>query len=426
MILTVLFYGFSIKTASAKGAVQAVQEAFKVIPIPQTVKYVALFLIHPLAAAYTQTAMISGAIGAKVFPCNETAAGILGNFGGAGMGGGPGGPSGGAIAVELVKNNNCDGGSTSSDQNGAGAGASPTPWQGAAGSPTLQNQTASPAVSSDGNCVTGFTLSYNATDAYQYGIYRDGNLINQGTLNTIVQPSPYNTSFSYTDSNLAPNITYKYMVVLTDKNGGQYKYPELLAYTDCIKLDLKANDTDGPLNVFVAKDNVNLRWDTIAAASCTASGDWSGNKGPSSASQDLGRIARGISNPGKGKQYNYSMSCEFPQKNKTLSDSVQVTVFKYPDCVFSADPSTIEVLPATSTLSWDCRYVGGEADEGSDSCSIDQSVGNVNPIFGSASVRPSQATTYTLTCSAADGTISYQTSVNIGFKPRVYEVIPSY
>ncbi len=120
------------------------------------------------------------------------------------------------------------------------------------------------------------------------------------------------------------------------------------------------------------------------------------------------------------------MSCEFPQKNKTLSDSVQVTVFKYPNCTFSADPSTIEVLPATSTLSWDCRYVGGGPNEGSDSCSINQGIGSVNSILGSKSVRPSQATTYTLTCSTVDGTSSYQTSVNIGFKPRVYEVIPSY
>ena len=179
---------------------------------------------------------------------------------------------------------------------------------GPAPTPTLNNQTATPIINSDktGTCTTGFTLNYSVTDAYQYGIYRDGNIIKQGTLNTIVQPSPYNTSFSYTDSTLAPNINYLYKLILTDKNGKQYQYPE---------------------------------------------------------------------------------------------------------CNFSADPAVIEVLPATSTLSWDCRYYGGTPDEGSDSCSINQGVGSVSPLNDSVSVRPSQETTYTLTCSTVDKTSDYQASV---------------
>lgn len=164
---------------------------------------------------------------------------------------GGGGQSGAGVATSLVKNNECGGGGGGGDGNSSGGGASPRQGvAGSPGSPTLQSQTATPTVSSDGNCVTGFTLLYSVTDAYQYGIYRDGALINQGTLNTIVQPSPYNTSFSYTDSNLALNITYKYDVVLTNKNGQQYRYPEMYAYTDCIKLDLKANNSDGPPQCF--------------------------------------------------------------------------------------------------------------------------------------------------------------------------------
>jgi len=84
----------------------------------------------------------------------------------------------------------------------------------------------------------------------------------------------------------------------------------------------------------------------------------------------------------------------------------------------------IEVLPATSTLSWDCRYYGGAPDEGSDSCSIDQGIGSVNSLKDSVSVRPSQETTYTHICSTIDKTSDYQASVNIGFRPRVKEIIP--
>ena len=352
------------------------------------------------------------------------------------------------------------------DSGGGGGGAS--------GSPTLENQTATPIINSDktGTCTTGFTLNYTTVDALRYGIYRDNNLLSQGFLGDerktqcftdeygqppndcpIVEeepfydedgkpyyknvydsdgnvigkkgnrkyykieyyswPSPHTSNFSYTDNGLAPNKDYKYEVILLDRNGTQYRYPQLNAYSECIKLDLKINGTDGPDTVKVASNYVTLNWITEGALSCSASGDWSGSKGPATGREELGKIARGTSNPGLGKTYNYSMSCNYP-KDKTLSDSVSVTVFKYPECNFPAAPAVIEVLPATSTLSWDCRYYGGTPDEGSDSCSINQGVGSVSPLNDSVSVRPSQETTYTLTCSTVDKTSDYQASVKIG------------
>jgi len=359
---------------------------------------------------------------------------------------------------------------------------------GAAGSPTLQNQTATPIMNADGTCTTGFTLNYETVDALQYAIYRDGNSLSQGFLgderishpmvsydeygnpefppdctpdetlaydsdgepiydykydsdgNLISKkqrvnvftctekkyysyPSPHTSNFSYTDTGLAPNKDYKYDIILVDKYGKQYRYPQLNAYSECIKLDLKANGSDEPSTVKVASNYVTLNWITEGALSCSASGDWSGSKGPATGREELGKIARGTSNPGLGKTYNYSMTCQYP-KNKTLTDSGSVTVFKYPECDFSADPAVIEILPATSTLSWDCRYYGGTPDEGSDSCSINQGIGSVSPLKDSVSVRPSQETTYTLTCSTVDGTSDYQASVKIGFRPRVYEINP--
>ena len=83
--------------------------------------------------------------------------------------------------------------------------------------------------------------------------------------------------------------------------------------------------------------------------------------------------------------------------------------------LFAADPTSI-ILPQTSTLSWSCSYA--------DICSIDQGVGSVNPISGSQQVRPSATTTYTLTCNGSDGERTWQSTVNVGFTPRVREVAP--
>jgi len=411
LILTVAIYGLSVKTAQAGGFVG---DVFKIVVV--------------IAITVVVASLTSGLGAALVGAIPSATSGAI--LAGAIVGGLVGAAVGASWATQCVAPNNplgqgpismCGGGSSSQ-------------WQGAAGSPILQDQTATPIVNSDktGTCTTGFTLNYTVTDAYKAGIYRDGasiyqsgflgdervshpmvsydeygnlefpsdctpdetlaydsdgnpiydykydsdgNLISKKQRVNVLTctkkeyyswPSPHNYSFSYTDSGLAPNKDYKYELVLMDLNGKQYRYPQLNAYSECIKLDLKVNDTDGPDTVKVASNYATLNWITEGALSCSASGDWSGSKGPATGREELGRIARGTSNPGLGKTYNYSMTCNYP-KDKTLSDSVSVTVFKYPECDFSADPAVIEVLPATSTLSWDCRYYGGAPDEGSDS-----------------------------------------------------------
>ncbi|MCL5004719.1 MAG: hypothetical protein M1170_02120 [Patescibacteria group bacterium] len=386
LILMVLFYSFSVKTAEAKGVATFVGIILIVV---------AIVVFPVIAVGLSQGLALSTA--------GIITASVIG-----------GGLILGQIACLAGTDNPAFTGCSGDNSN----------WQGAAGSPTLQNQSATPIMSSDGNCITGYTLSYSVTDAYQYGIYRDGNLIKQGTLNTIVQPSPYNTSFSYTDNNLTPNKDIKYKLILIDKNGKQYQYPEMSVYTECIKLDLKMDNKDGARNYFYPNNNAALQWETIAATSCTASGDWSGSRGPASGSEDLGYLPRGTSNPGQGKTYNYSLTCQYP-KDKTLSDSVSVTIFKYPDCTFTANPDVIEILPATSTLSWNCRYLGAPTQSSVNSCSIDQGIGNLTQLpDGSMDVRPSQETTYTMTCDSIDKITDYQASVKVGFRPRVREIIP--
>jgi hypothetical protein len=186
------------------------------------------------------------------------------------------------------------------------------------------------------------------------------------------------------------------------------------------KVDLKINGSDG-YNMYVPNTWTQLKWTTQKASNCVASGNWSGSKADNGA-EDIGKLSRGTSNPGQGKTYSYTLSCQ--TATTTISDTASTTVFKMPDCAFSANPSVINILPATSTLSWNCWYPG--SDESSvDSCSIDQGIGNVSSLpVGSVDVRPSQETTYTLSCSSLDGSANYQTSVRVGFRPRVREINP--
>jgi len=357
---------------------------------------------------------------------------------------------------------------------------------GSAPEPKLNSQTAVPIMNTDGTCTTGITLNYQTVDALKYRIYRDekkiadgflgderktrcetdeygqppsdcdiveeqpigyddygqpyyesvydgdGNYIGQRGKKTYYKkeywsyPSPHTSNFSYTDTNIEPNRDYKYDIILLDRNGKEFRFDTMNAYSECIKLDLKINGYDNPQTYIMPNSNPDINWETMAAISCAASGDWSGNKGPESGREDLGYLKRGTSNPGQGKTYNYTLTCQYP-KNKTLTDTVSATVFRKPNCEFSADPSVIEILPAVSTLSWDCLYYKPaltEYNSSADSCSINNGVGSVDPGKGEKEVRPSQETTYTLTCSAIDGSKEYQSSIKVGFAPRIREIIP--
>ena len=375
LILVVLLYSFSVKTAEAKGVAS-------------------IFTVVAIVVVVVALAVSTGGAGLGI---GATFGGITG---GAASGIALGTAALVSVAAITIGQIACLSGANNPMFTGCGKESSSS-QQGAAGSPTLQSQTATP-IKSNESCTTGFTLSYNVTDAYQYGIYRDGNLINQGTLNTVVQPSPYNTSFSYEDNNLAPNTTYKYSVILTDKNGKQYKYPEMTAYTECSPHIV----FNGP-NVVEYPNSFTLSWIAENVTSLIASGDWSGSK-------EMGTY------PFKSEQV------QKPRGTYTFilsgaglggSDSKQVTVqvIKIPRCTFAADPTSI-ILPQTSTLSWSCSYA--------DTCSIDQGVGSVNPISGTQEVRPSATTTYTLACNGSDGERTWQSTVNVGFTPRVREVAP--
>ena len=127
LVLTVVLYGFSVRVAEAAALVKIVDTVFNVI-------------LNTVLA--TIEVIVGNVLGVDWLSADGSCR--FGNLSG-----------------KVIKTyaDECGG------DNGGGGGAS--------GSPTLQDQTATPIVSSDGNCTTGFTLNYSVTDAYQYAIYRD-------------------------------------------------------------------------------------------------------------------------------------------------------------------------------------------------------------------------------------------------------------
>lgn len=121
-----------------------------------------------------------------------------------------------------------------------------------------------------------------------------------------------------------------------------------------------------------------------------------------------------ITNTNNRGTYDFTLTCSDNNGN-SASDNHTATIIQIPRCSFAANPTSI-ILPRTSTLEWSCSYA--------DSCSIDQGIGSVNNVSGSQEVRPSQITTYTLTCNGLDGERYWQATVNVGFTPRLREVAP--
>ena len=152
---------------------------------------------------------------------------------------------------------------------------------------------------------------------------------------------------------------------------------------------------------------INLAWATENADSLTASGDWSGPKqaGPLPYKTEQLFKPRG--------SYIFTLTATGPAG--TASETRNVKVIQVPRCSFIANPTSI-IPPASSTLSWSCQYA--------DSCSIDQGIGSVNNVSGTKGVRPIQTTDYTLTCGGLDDSRSYYATVNVGFTPKLREIIP--
>lgn len=129
--------------------------------------------------------------------------------------------------------------------------------------------------------------------------------------------SKYGTGlFCTTIYNLEPAATYHYRAVA--KNSAGTSYGEDRTFTTLsqptVSVDLKANNSDGSITLNY-RSYVNLSWNSSNAASCWASGDWSGNKYTSgSESIQLNSV----------KTYTFTLTCKNSDGSQTVSDSVQV------------------------------------------------------------------------------------------------------
>ena len=138
----------------------------------------------------------------------------------------------------------------------AGCENTPGMWSGqsvTAGSPTLVSEDYTATCAS-------VSLTYNISNANQYGIYRSGTMINQGNASGL-------SKITYTDSSLAPHTSYRYVLVMTDNSGTQSQYPEINAYTKCSPQCTFGADK---INV-VYPAKVTLSWDCQYADSCSIS-----------------------------------------------------------------------------------------------------------------------------------------------------------
>lgn len=117
--------------------------------------------------------------------------------------------------------------------------------------------------------------------------------------------------------NLESCTTYHYRAVAQNSAGVAYGKDEVFT-TKCSSLpvvDLKINNSDGPVTVYYL-DYITLSWSSQNAISCSASGDWSGNKPLSgSETKQLNLVGN----------YTFTLTCQ-NNNGQTNSDTVRVIV----------------------------------------------------------------------------------------------------
>lgn len=145
-------------------------------------------------------------------------------------------------------------------------------------------------------------------------------------------------------------------------------------------------------------DPTTLSWSSTNAASCTASGAWSG---PEATSGTFGTGALSATST-------YTLTCASSDGSMTAQDSVVVTVSSVtppPTLTLNANPGTV-LSGASSTLTWSSAYATScnatGAWTGSRNTGGSQSTGALNA-----------SATYTLTCSGAGGQVTRSAIVTV-------------
>ncbi len=139
--------------------------------------------------------------------------------------------------------------SSSESSGGSGSGQQ----AGAQGSPILTNENYTATCNS-------VSLTYDISGGNQYGIYRDDNLINQGSARGL-------SRIAYTDSSLNKQTTFKYVLMMTNDQGQQFQYPPINAYTKCLsQCSFSTNKSE-----VIVPAQATLAWNCQDAGSCNIS-----------------------------------------------------------------------------------------------------------------------------------------------------------
>ena len=138
-----------------------------------------------------------------------------------------------------------------------------------------------------------------------------------------------------------------------------------------------------------------LSWSAGNAESCQASGGWSGGRS-TAGSQSVGPI---------NEDTIYRLSCSGPGGGVSRQVTVRIGNNSGPDVTLRAEPERI-TPNGTTTLTWSTQDVT--------SCSASGGWNGPQPLSGSFSVGPlSESTSYTLSCSGADGSALASVTVEV-------------
>lgn len=140
--------------------------------------------------------------------------------------------------------------------------------------------------------------------------------------------SKYGTGlFCTTIYSLESCTAYHYRAIAKNSAGTSYGEDKTFT-TRCaptVSVDIKANGSNGPISVYY-KDYVTFSWTSQNAASCEASGDWSGSKLTSGTNTiQLNSV----------KTYTFNITCRNANSSQTATDSVQVIVIPKPPVVIT-------------------------------------------------------------------------------------------
>ncbi len=162
-------------------------------------------------------------------------------------------------------------------------------------------------------------------------------------------------------------------------------------------IDMSVNGERGSSITLGVPAHYALSWEARDADYCTASEGWKGEK-PLSGTENFFSSVK--------KEVVYSLTCV--GRLGTTASTVRVKIAEVPVCQFTALPATLDRRSAfirQSELSWKCDFA--------DSCSIEPAVVSRIKTFGYVRVSPSVSTTYTLTCSNADTSKSFEADVEV-------------